>query len=195
MRSCRLPGSYLSLPSALLSCICLLALPTPPVAAAGNTAAALRTGALPPAQLGRNLQGELVDLQQRRGKVVILTFWASWCGPCMRELPALARLQRAAGKDVLQVIAVNWDEPLADVTDFAIRHRKLDLEYVVDAKGKTADRYGVKAIPLMFVLDRDGRISAIHNGYSEAALPAILEQVHALLPAPANNQSGTGRSD
>ena len=162
----------------LLSC-CLLLLSIPSFAAAGVPAA----GEFPPSiALGKNLPGELVDLQQRRGKVVIMTFWASWCGPCMRELPVLAHLQSVVGKDALEVIAVNWDEPRAQVVNFARRNRKLDLEYVLDSKGKAAEAYGVKAIPLMFVLDQDGRISAVHRGYSEASLPGILEQVLALLP-------------
>ena len=161
----------------LLSC-CLLLLSMPSFAAAIPTAGEFP----PPVALGKTLPGEVVDLQQRRGKVVIMTFWASWCGPCMRELPVLAHMQRVVGKDALEVIAVNWDEPRAQVVDFARRNRKLDLEYVLDSKGKAAAAYGVKAIPLMFVLDQEGRINTVHQGYSEESLPGILEQVLALLP-------------
>lgn len=161
----------------LLSC-CLLLLSVQSFAAAIPTAGEFP----PPVALGKNLPGELVELQQRWGKVVIMTFWASWCGPCMRELPVLAQLQKVVGKDALEVIAVNWDEPRAQVVKFARHNRKLDLEYVLDNRGKAAEAYGVKAIPLMFVLDQDGRINAVHQGYSEQALPGILEQVLALLP-------------
>lgn len=173
MRHCLLQSSRL-----LLSC-CLLLLSVPSLAAVEVPAA----GEFPPSvALDKNLPGELVELQQRRGKVVIMTFWATWCGPCMRELPVLAHMQKVVGKDALEVIAVNWDEPRSQVVNFARRNKQLDLEYVLDSKGKAAEAYGVKAIPLMFVLDHDGRINAVHQGYSEQALPGILEQVLALLP-------------
>lgn len=168
-------------PSRLLLSCCLLLLSTPSFAA--GAASVPVAGEFPPqVALGKNLPGDLIDLEQRRGKVVIMTFWASWCGPCMRELPVLAHMQKVVGKDALEVIAVNWDEPRAQVVNFARRNRQLDLEYVLDSKGKAAEAYGVKAIPLMFVLDHEGRINAVHQGYSEQSLPEILEQVLALLP-------------
>jgi thiol-disulfide isomerase/thioredoxin len=164
----------------LLSCCLSLLFALP--ATAANTVATPQAGEFPHALLGKNLQGDVVDLEQRRGKVVIMTFWASWCGPCLHELPVLARMQSLIGKDALEVIAINWNEPRPEVVGFARRNRKLDLEYVLDPNGKTAEMYGVKAVPLMFVLDHEGRIDAVHRGYSEQALPQILEQVLALLP-------------
>lgn len=164
-------------PAVLLLCLAL------PFTTAHADEGKPRQGEFPPSgTLGNTLHGEPVDLAQRRGKVVIMTFWASWCGPCLRELPVLARIQQVVGKDALEVIAVNWDEPRAQVVEFARRNRKLDLEYVIDPKGKSSERYEVKAIPRMFVLDGEGRIQAIHSGYSQEALPGILEQVVALLP-------------
>jgi thiol-disulfide isomerase/thioredoxin len=180
----------------LLSC-CLLFLALP--ASAADAVAPPREGEFPHALLGKNLQGDLVDLEQRRGKVVIMTFWASWCGPCLHELPVLAHMQSVVGKDALEVIAVNWNEPRSEVANFARRNRKLDLEYVLDSKGATAEIFGVRAIPLMFVLDHEGRIDAVHQGYSEQALPQIMEQVLALLPEhvrtrpPQNADSRGGR--
>lgn len=180
-------------PCGLLLC-CLLTLLAPPVHAADEAPALPQVGEFPPPLLGNNRQGERVDLQERRGRIVVVTFWASWCGPCMRELPMLAQLQKVVGKDALEVIAVNWGEPRADVVAFARRHNKLDLEYVLDGKGETAARYGVRAVPRMLVLDREGRIATIHQGYSEEALPGFMEEIIALLPdeirnRPAHNAS------
>lgn len=177
----------------LLSCCLLLSFIAP---FAASAAAPPRAGEYPLAiALGRNLQNEVVDLQQRRGKVVIMTFWATWCAPCMRELPVLARLQSVVGKDALEVIAVNWNEPRAQVANFARRYKQLDVEYVLDTKGKLADAYGVKAIPLMFVLDHEGRIDAVHQGYSEQALPDILQQVLALLPEHVRSRPAQSAGD
>lgn len=168
-------------PFGLLLC-CLLPLLAPLSHAADEAPAATQVGEFPPPLLGSNRQGQLVDLEQRRGRIVVVTFWASWCGPCMRELPILAQLQKVVGKDALEVIAVNWGEPRADVVAFARRNGKLDLEYVFDGKGETAARYGVRAVPRMLVLDREGRIASIHVGYSVDALPGFMEEIVALLP-------------
>lgn len=179
-----------------LAIVFWLGLLAPAASAANAVPPPPQQGEFPPsAALGSNLRGEQVDLAERRGKVVIMTFWASWCGPCMRELPRLAQIQQVVGKDALEVLAVNWDEPRSDVVAFARRYRKMDLEYVIDTKGKTAERYGVKAIPLMFVLDREGRIQAVHRGYSEQSLPGILEQVVALLPEEVRSRPATPPSD
>lgn len=156
-------------------------------ASATSNAAAAKSpspvvGDFPPPQLGPNRKGDLVDLDQRRGKVVVMTFWATWCGPCLRELPILAHMKNVIGTDALDVIAVNWGESRSDVIAFARGNSKLDLEYVFDSKGKTAALYGINSVPHMFVIDRDGRIAAIHRGYSEQALPTILQDVLDLLP-------------
>lgn len=161
---------------------CLLSLFAPLCHAADAAPGSPRVGEFPPPLTGSSHLGKPVDLEQRRGKVVVMTFWASWCGPCMRELPMLAHLQKVVGKDALEVVAVNWGEPRAEVLTFARRNSKYDLEYLLDPRGNNAERYGIKAVPHMFVLGHDGRIAAIHRGYSEASLPAILNNVLDLLP-------------
>lgn len=176
-------GSWIRPLRRLLVCLCLVtaaatAAPAEPV----ETTTSPQVGEFPPPELGRNRDKQMVNLEQRRGKVVVMTFWATWCGPCRHELPMLAQMQKIVGHDALQVIAVNMGEPRADVLAFARANRDLDLEYVFDPKGETAQRYGIRAIPHMFVIDHDGRIAAIHHGYGEKALPGILQDVLDLLP-------------
>src|SRR5690349_11236399 len=76
-------------------------------------AAALKAGQTPPGSLGKDPDFQPVDLAQFRGRVVLVTFWASWCGYCRKELPVLDVLQRAAGERLV-TIAVNVEDP-ADV--------------------------------------------------------------------------------
>jgi thiol-disulfide isomerase/thioredoxin len=142
-----------------------------------------RAGDIPPPILGKLHGGNTeVNLETYRGKVVILTFWASWCGPCRRELPVLAHFQKVIGHDALEVIAVNFKEPRQDFLGVLRANRKLQLNYIHDSKGIASDEYGVQSLPNMFVIDRDGRIAHVHRGYSPEMLEGFIHEIMALLP-------------
>ncbi len=153
-------------------------------ALAGPSAIQPKVGEIPPSDLGKSHESGLpIDLAQYRGKVVIVTFWASWCGPCRKELPVLGHFQKVIGHDALEVIAINLKEPRRDFLGVLRANRDFNLNYVHDAKGVTSDQYGVQALPNMFVIDREGKVAHVHRGYSERMLPAFIEEIMALLPA------------
>ncbi|PZS91898.1 thioredoxin family protein [Stenotrophomonas maltophilia] len=151
-----------------------------------------RPNEVPPQILGKDRDGNLVDLGTQRGKVVIVTFWASWCGPCRKELPMLGNLQRVVGRDALQVYAVNFKEPRRDFIS-VIRNRNAPvLDYIHDAKGEVSDQYGIQTIPHMFIIGQDGRIAHIHRGYSEESLPKVIDAILAQLPEEVRNRPPQG---
>ncbi len=144
-----------------------------------------RAGDVPPAIDIKDRSGQVVDLAALQGKVVVVTFWASWCGPCRRELPMLGQVQKLVGREYLEVIAINLKESRSDYLSVLRANRDLDLTFVHDVRGTVGDRYGVTALPNMFIIGRDGRIVRTHRGYSEEVLESFAQELLALLPSEA----------
>src|SRR6185312_12278869 len=118
-------------------------------------AASLKVGDLPPPKLGWH-----VKLGDYRGKIIIISFWASWCPPCRKELPILGEIQRQATRDRLVVFAVNWreDEERFWQIKSAFASHGVDLTLLSDKDGYIGRQYHVDAIPHMVIIGRDGRI-------------------------------------
>jgi len=151
-------------------------------AAATTPAVQPKPGEVPPDELGQSLSGEPVTVSAHKGKVVIVTFWASWCGPCRHELPILGRVQKAVGREHLEVIAVNFKEDKHELRQVIRANKDIDLTYVPDTRGVISERYGVTSLPNMFIIDRDGRIAYVHRGYSPEMVDGFIGEMLALLP-------------
>lgn len=106
----------------------------------------------------QDLRGESMRLSHFRGKVVLLNFWATWCGPCLIEMPALEQLyQRFARKD-FEILAISTDPQGAAVTRPFQRERGLTFPILHDPDMHVGLTYGVRTLPLSFVVDRRGVI-------------------------------------
>lgn len=147
-----------------------------------------KVGEFPPPLLGKDRDGNPVDLSALRGRPAIVTFWASWCGPCRRELPVLGHFQRTVGTDALTVVAVNFKEPRNEFRSVVRANRDIAVTWVHDAEGEVSALYGINSVPHMFMIGIDGRIAKIHRGYSEKALPGIVDDLIALLPEEVRNR-------
>ena len=111
----------------------------------------------------RDLEGREISTASMRGKVVIVNFWATWCGPCRAEIPDLVALQEKY-KDTLQVIGISEDEaPVEVVKRFAAEHR---INYPVAMTTPEIEKLfpGISALPTSFILDRESRIVQKHVG-------------------------------
>jgi thiol-disulfide isomerase/thioredoxin len=116
--------------------------------------------------------GGTFRLADQKGKRVLLSFWASWCGPCRKELPALSRF--AAEHPDVTVLAVNVDRARADADKF-LAAVKFDVPVAYDPDAKNLGKYGVTSMPTMFLFDGKGQLAWRHTGYSEEKGFAELE--------------------
>jgi thiol-disulfide isomerase/thioredoxin len=144
----------------------------------------LQMGDVPPDNLGWASTGGKVKLSEYRGKIVIISFWASWCAPCRKELPVLAAIQKNATRDKIVVFAVNWKESGDRYRAIIRTFKDVDLALVSDEYGHFGVEYGVKAIPHMIIIGRDGRIAAVHVGYGESEIPTLVKEINELWTQP-----------
>ncbi len=125
---------------------------------AENKGYALKKGSETPGLRLPALAGGELDLASQRGKVVVLNFWATWCPPCVAEMPSLERLHRALGPEGLSVVTVSTDEDEAELRRFVSR-LALTLPVLKDPGGRlAASAYHTTGYPETFVLDREGRL-------------------------------------
>ncbi|WEN16451.1 TlpA disulfide reductase family protein [Rhodanobacter sp. AS-Z3] len=145
----------------------------------------LQPGDTPPDTLGSTQHGQDVTVSSLHGKVVVISFWATWCGYCMEEIPVLAKLQAVATQRglPLQVVAVNYREDRETFvrTSRVLRSSLPELLVTWDRDGAIGKPYGVSGIPVMVMLHRDGTIAHIHVGYGEDMLDSLLGEINALM--------------
>jgi cytochrome c biogenesis protein CcmG/thiol:disulfide interchange protein DsbE len=132
----------------------------------------------------KDVNGKEVHLSDFKGKVVLLDFWATWCGPCGIEIPWFTDFQRKYKDRGFEVLGVSMDDDgWKAVTPFAAQN-KINYRLVL-GNDMTSDQYGgVEALPTTFVIDRDGRIASVHIGLS--GRKEFEDAIEQLLNAPAS---------
>lgn len=131
----------------------------------------------------RSLSGERVKLSDFEGRVVLLSFWATWCGPCKSELPVLQAFLDKHAAEGLAVVAVNIDDPktASEVRRF-VSDKKLTMPVLLDPEAEVLGKYNPKqSLPFLAILDRQGRRAFQHTGFGEGAEKQIEEEVAKLL--------------
>ena len=136
--------------------------------------ARLVVGAQPFALTGKTLEGKPLSLNDYKGKVVLLDFWATWCGPCVGELPNVQTNYKTYHPKGFDIVAVSLDEDKDALTSF-IKEKAMPWPQIFDGKGweaGDAKAYGVQAIPFSLLIGKDGKIAAV-NPRGAALEPAI----------------------
>jgi peroxiredoxin len=126
----------------------------------------------------KDLQGNEISLSDYKGQVVLLNFWATWCGPCKIEMPWFVEFQRQYKDKGFTVLAVSLDDDIDPVAPFA---EKYGLNFpVVWGNDETADKFGgIAALPTTLIIDREGNIVGSHTGLVSKSV--YVEQIESLL--------------
>jgi len=157
--------------SRVLAAMFVLLLALPPALAATSPVKVpvkLKVGDLAPQFVRGDLQGHPFDLKAQRGKIVLIDFWASWCPPCLVEIPHLGQLQKQYGERGFRVVGVSMDDSAATTKETM---QKIQFDYpVVLGDAKFGNLYGgVLGLPLQYLVGADGKILAIWSGETPSA--------------------------
>jgi thiol-disulfide isomerase/thioredoxin len=127
-----------------------------------------------------SVDGKTITLSDLKGAVVVVDFWASWCGPCKKELPALDRLAaKYSGKVV--ILAVNIDKERKKATAFLSQAKVSTATVLLDPEGKVAAAYDVPTMPSSYVVDTHGIVKHVQAGFKSGDEEAIEDKIRELM--------------
>ena len=160
--------------SVLLACLAVsgCARREPPVAGAAEVGRPAPAFKLP------DLEGKQVSLAEFRGKIVLVDFWATWCGPCRMTMPMLESLGREYA-DSMVLLAVNLQET-PDVVGEYVRSQSIRSRILLDEEGSVGMAYGTESIPMHFLIDREGILRQVHAGYYSGMEADLRSEIEAL---------------
>ncbi len=130
-----------------------------------------------------DLQGRTVRLSALRGKVVLLNLWATWCAPCIEEMPSIERLWSTLGGDDFALLAVSQDEEGRRSVEPFVEKMRVSFPVFLDPDHEVGDRYGVWGYPETFVIDRNGYVVERVIGPRDWASPESVGSLRALIAA------------
>ena len=146
-----------------------------------TASAALKIGDTLPDLNGFKLEGPLP--KSLKGKVVILDFWASWCGPCAESFPVMDELQQKYRDQGLVILAVSVDEKAGKMEGF-LKRNPVSFAVVRDGDHKLVANVTPQTMPTSFIIDRQGKVRFVHNGFhGSTTRKQYIEQIESLLKA------------
>ncbi len=142
----------------------------------------LHAGNPSPEIAGTGFDGRHIALSAYRGKIVVLDFWASWCVPCLQQMPELVQWQQQSGQRGLQIVGVSLDDDPAAARKITA---KFHVNYpVLMGTPEIADRYSILGLPEIVLIGRDGKIAEIHTG--EESPEKLRQSIERLLNSSGN---------
>ncbi len=124
--------------------------------------------------------GDMVSLDQLKGQVVMLNFWASWCGPCRQEMPLLEQMHKRYSSLGFTLLGVNVEENTQDAEKWLTK-TPVTFPVLFDKENKVSKLYDVNAMPSTVFIDRKGNVRYLHRGYKAGDESEYLNQIRALL--------------
>ena len=128
----------------------------------------------------KSSSGENMRLSEHRGDVVMINFWATWCGPCRQEMPLLDELYTRYQRVGFNLLGVNIDDDSRRAMKM-IEELGVSFPVLFDARKEVSKLYSVEAMPVTVLVDREGNVRHVHNGYKPGYEEKYLDQIRSLL--------------
>jgi peroxiredoxin len=150
------------------------------VFAASSLAASSMEGQVAPDFVLKSSTGENLRLSEYRGDVVMINFWATWCGPCRQEMPLLDELYSRYQRVGFNLLGVNIDDDSSRAMGM-IEDLGVNFPVLFDDRKEVSKLYDVEAMPVTVIVDREGTVRYVHHGYKPGYEDMYLDQVRSLL--------------
>jgi peroxiredoxin len=124
--------------------------------------------------------GSTIDLSQFKGQVVMINFWASWCGPCRQEMPLLESMYQKYKPLGFTLIGVNVEPDQKDAMSF-LKQTPVSFPVLFDAKSKVSGLYNVQGMPTTVFIDRKGKVRLVHESYKPGDENLYMDQIRTLI--------------
>ena len=144
-----------------------------------ETEGAVQVGRAAPSFKLPDLSGQEVSLEQYRGRVVMLDFWATWCGPCRMTMPVLESIQKEYANNLV-LLAVNIQEPKDEVRNF-VRVQSIRSRVLLDEEGSVGATYGADSIPLQVLIDKRGIVRLVQAGFGPSTASHLRSEIQKLV--------------
>lgn len=143
---------------------------------------AKNVGETAPEFTGKSFSGNEIKLADFQNKVIILDFWASWCGPCRKEMPFLIELHKKYKDKDFEILAINIDEKESKAQKFL---KKLETQpnfpIIWDKNSKISPMYDLETMPTTYLIDKKGNIIFIHKGFKDSYKEDFYKEIEILL--------------
>jgi DsbE subfamily thiol:disulfide oxidoreductase len=148
--------------------------------AATSLASSGLTGQPAPDFVLKSSTGENLRLSEQRGDVVMVNFWATWCGPCRQEMPLLDELYQRYERVGFKLLGVNIDDDSRKAMNM-ISELGVNFPVLFDSRKEVSRLYNVDAMPVTVIIDRDGTVRHVHQGYKPGYEDKYLDEIRSLL--------------
>lgn len=146
----------------------------------GPVDAALRSGDRTPNITVTATSGQSISLNNYRGHVLILDFFATWCQPCRQSIPHLVEMNRKYGKQGLQILGLSVDEEGEKAVKEFVDEFRINYPLAVVGDATTA-AFGVRSVPVMYLVDKKGKIVEVYRGYTDEMARSVEQSIKRLL--------------